>query len=306
MVDRSDGPDAGERDAAEQRLLAAVDAALESAQDLVARGDSVAGGDPVAGGNPVARGDRVLSGGGASVGGGEFADLRTRCSAALTVAPAAEEARARRVERAILARTTREDLSRRRDLGLVLSFFGDRLRESALLRVAAAAFLVNITLVPLVAYHLVGEAERPQLTIRLGDGALEELEEELPSRDPASRLIDEDDGPEVDLSPLPVGSLEAASALTADGRAWLAALELPPATTELGHLLEAACADVAAGGAARSSALAQLVERLDLDRPAPARTDGDDAWIDWIRGGLEAVEGPGPLVSAWLAAARKR
>ena len=29
-----------------------------------------------------------------------------------------------------------------------------------------------------------------------------------------------------------------------------------------------------------------------------------DAWIDWIRGGLEGVEAPGPLVQAWLDAAR--
>jgi len=282
MVDRSGSPQGSE--GAEQRLLAAVDAALES---HAARESN--GGDP-------------------SAGGEGFDDLRRRCSAALSVRSAADEARARRVERAILARTTREDLSRRRDLGLVLDFFGDRLRESALLRVAAAAFLVNITLVPLVAYHLVGEAERPQLFIRLGDDALEELEEELPSRDPASRLVDEDDGPEVDLSPLPVGSLEAASALTPEARAWLAGLDLPPATTELGHLLEAACADVAAGRAAQSSALAQLVQWLDLDAPrftSPAERP-DDAWIEWIRGGLEAVERPGPLVSAWLAAARGR
>lgn len=276
MVDRPDSHGESGREAAERRFIAALDAALETPP------------------------------GGEAAGSEALDDLRARCSEALTERSAADEARARRVERAILARTTREDLSRRRDLGLVLDFFADRLRESALLRVAAAAFLVNITLVPLVAYHLVGEADRPQLTIRLGDGALEELEEELPSRDPESRLVDEDDGPEVDLSPLPVGSLEAADALSPEGRAWLAGLDLPPATTELGHILEAACADVAEGRAAQSSALARLVERLGLAAPIDSSEGTGDAWIDWIRGGLEAVEGPGPLVSAWLVAARER
>lgn len=277
MVDRSDEtPDRGD----ERRLLAAIDAALESA-------------------GPASDERSALD------------DLRARCAAALAAPSAADEARARRVERAILARTTREDLSLRRDLGLVLDFFTGRLRESALLRIVAAAVLVHVTLVPLVAYHLVGEAERPQLTIHLSQETLDDLEEDLPRRDPNMRLVDGDDAPEVDLSPLPIGALEAADALSDGARAWLGRLELPPPTTDLGHVLEAASADVAAGRATRSTALVQLLGELELvlgelepGEPAPA--GAGDGWIDWIADGLARVDAPGPLVSAWLAAARAR
>lgn len=103
--------------------------------------------------------------GGASSGAaGDLAALRglkDLCARALTEdAPLEAELQARRVARRVLSRTTREDLGRRGDLGVVLEFFGDRLRDSVLLRVAVAALVVQVTIVPLVAWHLLSEPTR--------------------------------------------------------------------------------------------------------------------------------------------------
>lgn len=65
-----------------------------------------------------------------------------------------DAAAARRIARRVLARTTRLDRGWRGDLRLVLDFTADRLRDSALLRAAAALLLVQVTVVPLVAWHL--------------------------------------------------------------------------------------------------------------------------------------------------------
>lgn len=72
---------------------------------------------------------------------------------------ASETLRAQRVTRRVLARSTREDLGRRGDVGLVVEFVGARLRESAVLRIAAAMLLVQLTLVPLVAWHVLRTPE---------------------------------------------------------------------------------------------------------------------------------------------------
>ncbi|MEM9380914.1 MAG: hypothetical protein AAGB93_13255 [Planctomycetota bacterium] len=80
---------------------------------------------------------------------------------------ASETLRAQRVTRRVLARSTREDLGRRGDVGLVVEFVGARLRESALLRIAAAMLLIQLTLVPLVAWHVLRTPEREVFEMRI-------------------------------------------------------------------------------------------------------------------------------------------
>lgn len=58
----------------------------------------------------------------------------------------------RALERRVLARTTREDLSRWGDLGLALRFVGARLRASGALRLAAASLLLHLLALPVVAW----------------------------------------------------------------------------------------------------------------------------------------------------------
>lgn len=69
-------------------------------------------------------------------------------------AVASDAFQARRVAQRVLSRTTREDLGRRGDVGVVLGFVSDRLRDSAVLRVAVALLIVQLTLVPLVAWQV--------------------------------------------------------------------------------------------------------------------------------------------------------
>jgi hypothetical protein len=103
--------------------------------------------------------------------------LRVACRAALTgtesgpgesqtaEADAAERAsealRVARVTRRILTRTTRENLGRKGDVGLLIDFATERLRDSAVLRVAVALLIVQCTIVPLVAWHML---RTPELT----------------------------------------------------------------------------------------------------------------------------------------------
>lgn len=89
--------------------------------------------------------------------------------------------RERRVAERVLARSTREDLRRRADLGLVVDFMAERLRQSALLRVAAALLLVQLTVVPLVALHLASESGDRGLQFRIEPA--QEVFESLPERD---------------------------------------------------------------------------------------------------------------------------
>lgn len=72
----------------------------------------------------------------------------------LDAAAESEELRARRVSARVLARTTHGD----RDGG-VIDFVSEKLRRSPLLRVAAAVLLVQVTVVPLIAWHL---TQQPQ------------------------------------------------------------------------------------------------------------------------------------------------
>lgn len=92
---------------------------------------------------------------------------------------ASEDLRARRVAQKVLARTTRADDSRRGEVALVLDFVSERLRQSALLRVAAALLVVQLTVVPLVAWHLYRQPEGPDLNISF-EAVPESIEDELP------------------------------------------------------------------------------------------------------------------------------
>ena len=121
--------------------------------------------------------------------GGETADAGARALGALRAelvrqdpaSVASEALRVRRVTTAVLRRTTREDLSRRGDLGLVLDFCMERLRESVRLRVAVALLVVQVTLVPLVARMIVQEREEgPILRIELEQRA-DTLDDALPA-----------------------------------------------------------------------------------------------------------------------------
>lgn len=89
--------------------------------------------------------------------------------------------RERRVAERVLVRSTREDLRRRADVGLVIDFMAERLRQSAVLRVAAALLLVQLTVVPLVAFHLAKDTTDRGLRFRLEPAP--EVFESLPERD---------------------------------------------------------------------------------------------------------------------------
>lgn len=98
---------------------------------------------------------------GEPVGLEDLQELRDLCVRALRQeSPVEAQLQARRVAQRVLKRTTREDLGRRGDLGVILEFIGDRLRDSMLLRVAVAALVVQVTIVPIVAWHLLTEPTR--------------------------------------------------------------------------------------------------------------------------------------------------
>ena len=112
------------------------------------------------------------------------AELRGLCREALTGEPAREATlQASRVAERVIGRTTREDLGRRGDLGLVLQFVGDRLRDSAVLRVAVAVLIVQVTVVPLVAWHLLKEAPRGGVRFVLEPAPERAFEEERPEEE---------------------------------------------------------------------------------------------------------------------------
>lgn len=114
----------------------------------------------------------------------ELQDLRDLCVRALRTDPPAEaQLQARRVAQRVLKRTTREDLGRRGDLGVILEFVGDRLRDSMLLRVAVAALVVQVTIVPLVAWHLLTEPTRGGVRFVLEPDPEEGIFDEVPAEE---------------------------------------------------------------------------------------------------------------------------
>jgi len=73
----------------------------------------------------------------------------------------------RRVTRRVLARTTREQRGWRGDVQLVGDFVADRLRASAWLRVAAAALFVQVTVVPILAWHMLRDSNAGIFQLRI-------------------------------------------------------------------------------------------------------------------------------------------
>ncbi|MEM9799855.1 MAG: hypothetical protein AAGA20_05975 [Planctomycetota bacterium] len=122
----------------------------------------------------------------------ELRSMRASWRAALEPSDGGERAsealREARVARRVLQRTTREDLGRRGDLGLLVEFVGDRLRDSALLRLAAAMVIVQLTLVPLVAWQLLRTPEPDGFQARL-EPAAPDFENEAPSEEEALEVV---------------------------------------------------------------------------------------------------------------------
>ena len=112
----------------------------------------------------------------------ELEGLKALCADALRQGqPLGSELQARRVVRRVLSRTTREDLRRRGDLGVLLEFCADRLRDSVLLRVAVAALVVQVTIVPIVAWHLLAEPGPGGVRFTLDPAPEVALDEEFPA-----------------------------------------------------------------------------------------------------------------------------
>ena len=85
-----------------------------------------------------------------------------------------ERLRERRVVARVLARTTRGD----RETG-VIDFVSEKLRRSSFLRVAAAILVVQVTVVPLIAWHLAKQPTREGFMTGI-EPAPEVLEQDLP------------------------------------------------------------------------------------------------------------------------------
>ena len=112
----------------------------------------------------------------------ELLDLKDLCAQALKEdRPLESEIQVRRVVRRVLSRTTREDLRRRGDLGVLLEFCADRLRDSMVLRVAVAVLVFQVTIVPIVAWHLLVEPSRGGVRFVLEPVPEAALEEEFPA-----------------------------------------------------------------------------------------------------------------------------
>lgn len=126
-----------------------------------------------------------------------LADFGALCRAALDAeaaalesgdvvgAQASEGLREKRVAQKVLARTTREDLRRRGDVGLVLDFVSERMRQSVLLRVAAALLLVQMTVVPLMAWHMFRQPEKAALNFSFEPAPKDVADEVPPSHEGA-------------------------------------------------------------------------------------------------------------------------
>ncbi len=120
----------------------------------------------------------------------ELRGLKELCARALKEErPLESEIQVRRVVRRVLSRTTREDLRRRGDLGVLLEFCADRLRDSVLLRVAVAALVVQVTIVPIVAWHLLVEPSPGGVRFVLEPVPEAALEEEVPAEEESLNVV---------------------------------------------------------------------------------------------------------------------
>lgn len=156
--------------------------------------------------------DARLGDGGPAAGGGTalFDDLRVRCQGAFAGdAPsgaagqeASEALRARRVAGRVLRATTREDLGRVGDLRVVLRFVGERLRDSRALRILAAVLLAQVTIVPVIAYHLLEKARPTTFDLEFSP-RYDELVDDMPRLDPDRDYPVEDPEIEIEVDGLP-------------------------------------------------------------------------------------------------------
>ena len=127
---------------------------------------------------------------GSTGGTAAFEDLRLRCQNAFAESAvggatdnASEAFRVRRVTGRILRATTQEDLGPAGDLRILLRFVGNRLRDSRSLRVLAAVLLAQVTVVPVVAYHLLKEARPSAFNLEFSKH-YEELLDDMPVLEP--------------------------------------------------------------------------------------------------------------------------
>lgn len=96
------------------------------------------------------------------------AEQLARARASLRAAAGWSERRERRWRAALLAHTTRRDLSWRGDLALLRDFLHQRLRASPALRVVAASLALHVVAAPAVAYWVLREgAPERRLTLRV-------------------------------------------------------------------------------------------------------------------------------------------
>lgn len=120
----------------------------------------------------------------------ELAAGLTRSGDELRAATRWSEPREARWRAALLARTTRRDLSWRGDLALLVDFLRQRLRASPALRVVAASLALHVVAAPAVAYWILREP-RPEKRVMLRV-ELPEAEPFLPEPPPPPALADDE------------------------------------------------------------------------------------------------------------------
>jgi len=244
------------------------------------------------------------------------------CRAELRAEEAAPVERMARLEREVLARTTREDVSWRGDLRLMGGFLRQRLSTSVVLRVVAASLLVHIAALPVLAYYTwVAPAPERRLVFDV-----REFPSELPYRESEQEPEPVPEAPELPELPEATSTAGSAAELFHERLVAQGLIDLdggshgpPPETVvwgdELGlvlrceQLLDERDADGAEGRPEHLAfALGQLRSKLDELGAAEERA----AWrvlaaSAWLRAGSAGVAPRDTELSgrcdAWLRAA---
>ncbi len=125
----------------------------------------------------------------AALAPGESSSGEPRTAAADAAERASETLRVARVTRRILTRTTREDLGRKGDVGLLIDFATERLRDSAVLRVAVALLIVQFTVVPLVAWHMLTTPEPDRFVFDYEPGVGPDVTDGAPVEEPLGDVV---------------------------------------------------------------------------------------------------------------------
>lgn len=218
----------------------------------------------------------------------------------------------RRVTRRVLARTTREERGWRGDLRLVGDFVSDRLRASVWLRVAAAILLVQVTVVPLLAWHLLKGPERSWFNLS------------FTAPEPAPPFVDPPEEPPLvieaplgeELGQLAEPAAEGALAggrrtAASEARFAAAVVRGVRAATPLARELQLDPSAMAAGLAALAPAELALAARalyfdhlahgrMELAEAARTKLDGEPSME--FEGEAPVGGHDGPWAQAWLAA----